>query len=160
VTHYPVGPKPTIISTGSNLQVSRVFARYQWYRNNKVIIGATARNYTYSFDGKYFAQAWDANGCTQLTDTLNIKNLSVQDLSSGSSLSVYPNPAKDKIMVDCDYSTNLWLTDLSGRILLQAAHTKELDLRGFSSGMYILRIQDTETERADEFVKIEKIGNE
>lgn len=160
VTHYPVGPKPSLLNTGSNLQVSRMFTRYQWYRNNKVIAGATARNYNYSFDGSYFAQAWDANGCSQLTDTIYIRNLSIQHQEALQQLSVYPNPTKDKIYIEADFAVRLWLTDLSGRSILNATDTRELDLRGLSSGLYLLRISAIDQERPDVYLKIEKIGNE
>jgi hypothetical protein len=160
VTHYPVGSKPYLVHAGSNLQVSRSFARYQWYRNNKLISGATGRNYAYSFDGKYFAQVWDANECSQLTDTITLRNLSVQDTRSNGSIAVYPNPTNDKLFIDVDYRTQLWLSDMSGRVLLKAVDTKEISLNGFASGMYILRVEDVDQIREDAFIKIEKNGNE
>lgn len=59
---------------------------------------------------------------------------------------IYPNPARDvlHVKVNHDESTHLLITDMTGKILLQQTFTstKNIDLSGWSKGIYLVEISD------------------
>jgi len=71
---------------------------------------------------------------------------------TGNQLSVYPNPAHDKVTVSIDVKEaaqlNLQLRDMSGRVILSEDHesqpgqnTYDLVLKNFAKGVYVLEVQ-------------------
>lgn len=157
VNHYPVAPKPKIIPGPGSLQVSSPFARYQWYRNNKIISGATMRLYNYAFAGQYYAQVWDANECTQFTDTVDTQSLSIKGYTNSVELlKVYPNPTKDQLFIECSFSPIMRISDMSGRTIRTAKGVYTINLSDLASGLYLLHIADEENPERQYTMKIEK----
>lgn len=70
----------------------------------------------------------------------------------GLDVRVYPNPVDHVLNVDMAGATGkheLMLHDATGRIVLQAPVTKahtQLDLNGYSTGNYILRVLGTDAQ--------------
>ncbi|MGC4058399.1 MAG: T9SS type A sorting domain-containing protein [Chitinophagaceae bacterium] len=159
VLHYPAIAKPFITQkTPDLLSVPGTYTTYQWYRNNKLIPGATASAYTYSFDGAYFVQVWDANTCYTFSDTIVLNNLSVNEATSDARIRVYPNPVTDEIHISNSLYAgfDIVLSDLSGRILLQAAATNVINVRSLAAGMYFLRLSESGTGNYIETIKVER----
>ena len=61
-----------------------------------------------------------------------------------SRIQVYPNPTRDKIIIENSENVNIEsisLIDLNGRVLLNfEKYIKEIDLSGFSKGIYLLKL--------------------
>ncbi len=66
-------------------------------------------------------------------------------------MTIYPNPAKDKLFVKCeaDLETQVSITDLSGRLVFEQTYhfqktRNELQITtsSFPKGVYLLRITD------------------
>lgn len=63
---------------------------------------------------------------------------------------LFPNPAKDQLQVeipDADSGGKLWITDLSGRVVLKVQEVKPeniLDLKNLASGSYLLQYRTAE----------------
>ncbi|MCE3295672.1 MAG: hypothetical protein K0R65_1386 [Crocinitomicaceae bacterium] len=79
------------------------------------------------------------------------QSVSVNELKSASGLSVYPNPAKDKVSVNFNVSkeaaVKIELTDLAGKVVSsktmtasEGAHSVELETRNVSNGVYVLNL--------------------
>ncbi len=62
--------------------------------------------------------------------------------SSNSSISVYPNPTLDKILVSGCNNADFVLLDISGKMIIsfKVKETESIDLSGLAKGMYIYRI--------------------
>lgn len=70
--------------------------------------------------------------------------LGTEELTSNR-IKVYPNPAKNFVIVESALQSELTITDISGKVWIQKAqnHTKEtIDLSAFDSGVYILSVKD------------------
>ena len=143
-TYAPV-PKPNVLRTGTILTLDKPYSKYQWYRNNKIIAGATLRSYTMVLDGAYHAQVWDKNGCENYSDTLQSKALSISGQNSNDvSIKIYPNPTNDLLYIESPINIKATVFDALGRKLLEAKNASRISLKSFADGMYILYITDDE----------------
>ena len=75
--------------------------------------------------------------------------------AQGSTVSVYPNPAKDAFYA-APLSSELVLLDMSGKTLIKRTSTAvetSLDLSSFAHGMYMLHVQTPGTSFSQRVVK-------
>lgn len=73
--------------------------------------------------------------------------VNVKKLVSQSSIKVYPNPSKDKVVVDMSQLTTLDATisvmDLQGKVIIiqkATANLETIDLSVYSTGVYLLKV--------------------
>ena len=81
---------------------------------------------------------------------------SSQGLAQRSTVSVYPNPAKDVLYVQAPLSSELVLLDMSGKTLIKRTSTAvetSLDLSSFAHGMYMPHVQTPGTSFSQRVVK-------
>ena len=58
------------------------------------------------------------------------------------SISVYPNPAKEKITINGSHPTEMQVYNALGRLVKTVQGTNEIDLSGLAEGVYLVRITD------------------
>ena len=85
----------------------------------------------------------------------------INNLTTQSILSVYPNPFTSSIYIkrDGDKQLQIQLMDVSGKIVLNKALStseNQLDLTTLASGLYLLKVYDTENQFIQS-LKIEKV---
>ena len=123
--------------SGNNLNLGTVF--------NPSLLGTGNYNVTYIYT--------DNNGCTDSTSTeLRIEECTgiSKIQSSGLSIVVYPNPAKDKLVIKNESLSSyayFIMSDASGRVILKDelnSNEQTIDLSQFANGMYLLQIKDGE----------------
>ena len=85
-------------------------------------------------------------------------SLSAEELSIQSNIRVFPNPTTYMVNVDLSQLTQgdyqLYLVDLQGKVIYQQTTTQksiELDMRNYSTGSYVLKVQTKETQQIDTF---------
>ncbi|MBL7691348.1 MAG: T9SS type A sorting domain-containing protein [Flavipsychrobacter sp.] len=151
VTVIPAPTTPVITTIGDTLTVTSAFVTYKWYRNGSSIAGATNRKYYPTLPGSYEVKVTDTNGCGARSDLYTVLSpSSVHGLSSA--FSVAPNPASGLIRLYGQLSAaksgtvHISITDITGRVI--AKHdasfaagliNKEIDLKGYQPGLYLLR---------------------
>lgn len=68
--------------------------------------------------------------------------LSVSDLSSESSISVYPNPANDIVNIQSDKEIkSVQLISVEGKVVRKNSNSTQINLNGLPSGIYFLKIE-------------------
>ena len=84
--------------------------------------------------------------------------LSAQELSIQSNIRVFPNPTTYMVNIDLSQLTQgdyqLYLVDLQGKVIYQQTTTEksiQLDMRNYSTGSYVLKVQTKETQQIDTF---------
>lgn len=84
----------------------------------------------------------------------NFPALGLNDVSINN-LIVFPNPAKDKIIIQSSISNfdSVSVSDLNGRIVISDINSKEIDVSGLKSGMYFLNITSAEGNITKKFIK-------
>jgi hypothetical protein len=85
-------------------------------------------------------------------------SLSAEELSIQSNIRVFPNPTTYMVNIDLsqlsqgDYQ--LYLVDLQGKVVYHQTTTQksiELDMRNYSTGSYVLKVQTKGTQQLDTF---------
>lgn len=122
----------------------------QWYLDGQKIEGATDSLITPVETGYYTVQAVDSNGCTTaMSDPYFFDIESVEEDESKYLLTVYPNPADDRINIEFYLSNpsnvTIGLLNLPGSIIYKLSqnyfpgnHRKLIDISNLSSGFYLL----------------------
>jgi hypothetical protein len=94
----------------------------------------------------------DSIGCSA-SDTLNltVKNVGITYLGLPAFISIYPNPAKEKLMIDLSgyqgsESLAITLRDLNGSALQtwELTNSAEIDLSSISKGLYLFEVKTSE----------------
>jgi hypothetical protein len=145
ITVDPLPIKPVINKIGSILSTANPYASYQWYRNGKIIVGATSRSYTISFDGDYHVVVTSSQGCKNISDVLSVQNLSVKQIArDGVKIDLYPNPAQSMINIDAPIDVNLVIRDIQGKQIMELKNAQQVDMSAYADGIYIFTLTDKE----------------
>ena len=75
-------------------------------------------------------------------NTCLIDPLSIQDNTEASGLQVYPNPAKDRVVIEGMEVVEVKVCNTSGQMVKTVRGTNEVDLSRLAEGVYLLRIAD------------------
>lgn len=155
VTNYPAVAKPVIDRKDPVLRVTPAFPSYQWYRNGVAISGATASSYIMKFDGTYYVEVMDINGCTNVSDPVVVERLAISQVPAQlPEIKIYPNPTQSVVTIECPVTVNVLITDISGRSILKSEHCTQVDMSNYADGMYLFHIFDEQGTP----LRIEKIN--
>ena len=161
---FTVNPRPatptvtaTYSSTTTTLTSSATTGN-QWSLNGAVIAGATGQTYVVNGlpaqFGSYTVVVTNANGCASLSSTALVITAARNGIA-GASLLVYPNPTPTGqvtlALTGYRLATQLTVLDALGRVLISellpanaGTATRTLDLKGVTTGVYLLRLRNTE----------------
>ena len=123
-------------------------ATFQWIdcnNGNAIMNGETEQSYTATTNGDYAVIVTEV-GCSDTSECININTVGVASYNLQNSISVYPNPASEKVNVvidKLDPTTQIKLIDNLGKVVYEIKPTSEIsiiDLNSFSKGIYILII--------------------
>lgn len=96
----PVPPTPVITQNGNVLQ-SDAPAGNQWYNQaSGLITGATNQSYTVTVNGYYYDIVTIAGCKSDTSNIIHITNIGIEDIEFSKRISVYPNPASDRLFVN------------------------------------------------------------
>ncbi|MFN0049844.1 MAG: T9SS type A sorting domain-containing protein, partial [Cytophagales bacterium] len=160
---------PSIIGIGSGINIvleSSQAASYQWYYNKKAIIGEVARQYKPLYNASYSVKvnpgdlcslksnAFSVNGFAEdlarqsfeQTDSTIIINPQVESIRSA--LKVYPNPAKNNVVLSLNTGSgsSIWLIKFFNSVGMEVYSSQyaaqngrmefSVDISNFPTGMY------------------------
>jgi PKD repeat protein len=140
ITVFPETPVPVITQSSDTLFCEGDYAAYQWYLGDTTLIaGATGNNYVINESGPYTVVVTDSNNC-QSSALINAIATGYLMQTTGT-VSVFPVPAGDHIVVSGIEDEELKFFDVQGKMLvaIQAASTgiTSVDLSGFPSLFYL-----------------------
>ncbi|HPI20146.1 MAG TPA: T9SS type A sorting domain-containing protein [Candidatus Kapabacteria bacterium] len=152
-----INPKPatpTITREGDSLKSSLVNGN-QWYfgfDEQYPINNATSQYYTPFETGYYSVKFTDENGCiSNLSELFYFEFSSVDDIISNSNITVYPNPAKNKIniLANLDYNNaQISIFNILGETILSIKEVDlhkdnvfSIDLNNCPAGSYFIQIK-------------------
>lgn len=131
---------------------------YQWLdcnNGNATISGATNATYTPTANGDY-AVAITLNGCTKISDCVNVVLSSVKETNSTTNvIRIYPNPAQAKITIDTNGDIEEFkILDSKGQLVQTSQNVqKTIDISELNSGMYLIQVQTQQSVQTARFVK-------
>lgn len=90
---------------------------------------------------------------------INVKALSIENTeTSGTFTKIYPNPIKDHLILECNYTEptgTITLTDITGKVLYQqngVLETNKIMMGGFAKGVYLLHVTAKHRKQAHKVV--------
>jgi len=147
---------PGLITTISSTVTPNAVASYTWLHDGLPVPGATADSILVDFDniGLYQLLVIDVNGCTNLSDTMSIRD------SLYGKIFVYPNQSSGKFQVRFYSKPNtvvpatLILYDNTGQILVNRPYNQinsyqrvDVDVRKHGKGLYWVEMLDAHGKR-------------
>ncbi len=148
--------KPSItVNELEQLSTTQPYTAYQWLLNGNIIQGATNRICDVSENGFYTVIVTNEKGCVDTSDVYEVNNVIGigEMLQPGSSIKVYPNPAKDIISIHAPFKVDVTIRTIEGRMIRQTKDAVEIPVDKLADGFYILHITDANGT----FLKTEKI---
>ncbi len=150
LTTYPV-PSVSISVNGDTLSVYNASA-YQWLLNGSPVGGPTGNVYVATTSGSYQVQVTDSNGCTAVSNAIQITITGLNEITTGL-LRIYPNPTVSGIWnIECPHQMvgqSIEVFDASGRLVYNTSisKTKTILSIGAAEGIYYLRINGDENPK-------------
>ncbi|CAN5473423.1 hypothetical protein BH11BAC1_BH11BAC1_00720 [soil metagenome] len=164
ITVYPSPLPQGIIQSGDTLFANPGATSYQWYFNGMLIPGATGYFYLATASGDYNVVATDLNGCEVEAAIFNVLAGTSSEVSV-LKFEVYPNPVGDKLIIQKSEVKNETAFEISVyNVLGEKMSTEipsatlrllysEIDVRGFTPGLYYLEIITPGKSLRTKFVK-------
>jgi hypothetical protein len=155
----PAKPTVNVSLVGSTATLtSSAASGNQWFLNNVVIPSATNSTYNATTAGTYKVQVTIDNCVGDFSNDTPV--VITGDLPTfSSSVAVYPNPADDRLMIVGleEEARECIVVDLLGRnttlSLTKQKGGHELSVENFSSGVYLIRVQQSNAVQQIRFVK-------
>lgn len=146
-TIYSRPALPLITKNDTTLTCNLNIANYQWYRNDSLIPGATARIYHASENGVYKVMVTNTSGCSRLSDTISLikgNPVGLTEAEANSHFVVYPNPVSSSLFIQTQIPEKPSCFNLLGKQLpVQMIKTPTgylADMSGLADGVYILKL--------------------
>ncbi len=143
----PLPAKPVITVTADLLTSSSPTGN-QWNLNGTPISGATAQQYLAAVTGQYSVTV-NQNGCAKTSDNININPQPPNPFTLNDDVIVYPNPAKDKLIIKSNTNRKLSIKilNLLGVVVLDAGIFStpiiNINITNLTNGYYVIEIIDT-----------------
>lgn len=148
VSVFPLSPISVTVS-GDTLTVINGL-NIQWYLFNTAIEGATGNQHIATEGGSYTVAITDANGCTTISNPINIIRTGIGLAVEGSSnIIIYPNPSKNgnwMIISDAAWGNSQYeVYDVNGRLITagKITSTNTQITTDVCEGVYLLLIQNS-----------------
>jgi hypothetical protein len=133
---------------------SSVGQNYQWYFNGNTIVGATNQTYSPLQSGYYSVLVTDSNGCLAQSQEFYFAVTNLNQKLVAYDLKVIPNPAQQSIsIVSNKFISNISIVDMAGRMVIQSAENKNIDVSFLNSGIYFLQANSNNEIIRTKFVK-------
>ena len=115
----------------------------------KVYQDALAKDYTFTINGTISNVTTDPNNwiLNKGTVTRDANLVSIKELSDNNLISVYPNPAKDNLIINNTINANInqyhfTIHDVSGKLILNGTTKQSIETKDITDGMYFITIKD------------------
>lgn len=138
---------PTITKNDTILTCVQTATGYQWYKNYTTIVGATNRIYYAAQNGVYKVMITNANGCSRLSDTINLiinKPVGFDEPDLDDYIHIFPNPVSSTLFIQGPGHDKPICVDLFGREVqvpfIKIAEGYMADLATLTDGVYLLKL--------------------
>ncbi len=95
----------SVVQVGDSLIAPQGYSAYEWYFNNVLISGDTLYYHIATQDGDYGVVVSNPNGCQSGVNLPNVI-IGVSEIADSKLVTIYPNPATDKVEISYNSMTN------------------------------------------------------
>ena len=149
--------KPAIAHEGNYLVLNHdSLVSVTWYRDGDLLTGQSQSRLLIEENGIYEAEI--SNGmCATRSDPIDVFILS-SDFAPEMNLTLYPNPVSSQLHIDVtgifpSHMATMIIQDMTGKTLIMAPLSNEINLLGLTAGAYMLRIVSDKFQLNKRFIK-------
>lgn len=161
ITVNPLPIKPTFNINFNLLTSSSAFGN-QWFLDGNLISGASDSTYIALANGWYSVMVTDANGCSNLSDSVFILVGGIADLQGKNVFKLKPNPATDEVEITglkLEVGDEIFITNALGKIssktkIERTKVTYSINVSGFQPGIYFVNIINANTISTLKMIKL------
>jgi PKD repeat protein len=134
----------SVTRDGITLTANATDADYQWLdcnNNFEPIPGATQQSFTPDQDGSYAVEVTQ-NGCTDISECIQVTGVGITDYYSDNDLKVYPNPARGYVRVEITRNAEIEIINIAGKSIFRnplPAGSNIISLSNIPQGIYIIQ---------------------
>jgi PKD repeat protein len=134
----------SVTQDGITLTANATDADYQWLdcnNNFDPIPGATQQSFTPDQDGSYAVEVTQ-NGCTDISECIQVTGVGITDYDSDNNLKVYPNPARGYVRIEITRNAEIEIINIAGKSIfknLLPAGSNVIYLSNIPQGVYIIK---------------------
>ncbi|HPF91858.1 MAG TPA: S8 family serine peptidase, partial [Flavobacteriales bacterium] len=158
-TMAPVPATPQVELAGSVLTSSEALS-YQWFEGGSPISGANEQEWTAYWVGSYQVQVTDANGCTALSEPVQVLTVGLDEISGGE-LRLWPSPVQEALNINMPASiasSELRIMGSDGRLVLAqrltGGGTVQLPVGDLAAGTYTVVLLSEDVRWVQRFVRM------
>jgi len=160
VTVNPIPSTPTITENGNTLFSSAPFGN-QWFYNGILLVNDTNQFYNVSpyLPGYYWTQV-TINGCVSDTSNHIYSNITGLNKNSNLGLTMYPNPATTKIIIDITNNNTaikfIEIFTAGGEKIFETRTTQNqiiINIENYRQGVYFIKLKTDESNFINKFFK-------
>lgn len=155
-TVFALPAEPVITRTSCDTLVSSYLNGNQWYMNGFELPGETDPYVRMFYDGDYYIEYTDANGCQSWSDTVVIREidtcltdtvLSLNPSDEIKGFKMYPNPTSGNVTVEWNNNANaiVSLMNISGQMIMEErvlnVQTVQFNTTSYPKGIYLIKLQ-------------------
>jgi hypothetical protein len=131
-----------VINLSPHLIANAIPASYQCNNAMTPIIGQTYQSYVATANGSYAVEITQ-DGCVDTSACQLVNNIGIQKNGFDDTLSIYPNPTKGKITIECESIERIEVLDITGKVVyedLVSNDVLDIDISAFSKGIYFVKV--------------------
>jgi PKD repeat protein len=123
-------------------------AKYQWYRNDTALTGATGKQIRLLQNGSYKLRTWNHQGCDSFSASIQVKALAMNHLTN-SEINVFPNPSNGVFEIETPSQKiqQVEIFSSDGRLVwsekFNAKQNSQIIKFNAKPGIYFMRINET-----------------
>lgn len=123
-------------------------AKYQWYRNDTALTGATGKQIRLLQNGSYKLRTWNHQGCDSFSASIQVKALAVNHLVTGE-INLFPNPSHGEFLLETPSQKirQVEIFSSDGRLVwsekFNAKQNSQIIKFNAKPGIYFMRINET-----------------
>ncbi|MCW3123143.1 MAG: surface protein, partial [Flavipsychrobacter sp.] len=120
------------------------FPKYQWYDSiTGLIPHATSPSLAATYPQWYFVEITDGLGCKSRSALFYFpRQLEVKNIGSNAVIRMFPNPVNGMLNIESSVNVRAVISGVDGKIELQQANAKQMDLTNLASAVYFISLYD------------------
>ncbi len=139
VTVNPLPAKPSIASDNDSVYTTANATSYIWFKDGNELSTTTVPYIIATVSGKYSVEVVDDKDCSNTSDQENVTIVGINNVAN--QIKVFPNPAKDFIIVKGAGNFQYTLTDLTGKQRAFGNSNGKVALPQLPSGTYFIQVK-------------------
>ncbi|MEO7978604.1 T9SS type A sorting domain-containing protein, partial [Flavobacterium sp.] len=138
----PAAIDATTTLIGSTITANQAGATYQWFEcPSTILIGENGQSFTPTVNGSYGVTI-TMGGCDVTSSCVLVNTLANPDFEEKSKFTMYPNPNKGIINIQCDYDGDLNITNQLGQTIktvkVFSDRINTINIEHLSDGIYLV----------------------